>query len=273
MLIPADVPCELHTTFEKNYNAITKHSNNLFLFAVDHKLEHLNPLAPEKIFSLAENKNIGALATHLGLIARYGAQYKDIKYIVKLNGKSNLTKNKDQVSTQLWRVEDVVALQKNSDLSLCGVGYTVYLGNEHESAMLEQAAHIVFQAHQKGLVAVLWMYIRGSAVKDERDAEIIAGAAGVGASLGADFVKVKFPDTTDNQELMTALKKIIASAGNTRVIFSGGERTEPELFLKQVALTIEAGAAGAAVGRNIYQQVAPVDNEMINKISALVYKK
>ena len=30
--------------------------------------------------------------------------------------------------------------------------------------MLEQAAHIIYEAHQHGLITILWMYLRGKAV-------------------------------------------------------------------------------------------------------------
>lgn len=42
----------------------------------------------------------------------------------------------------------------------------------------------------KQLSAVLWMYPRGKAVKDEKEPRLIARATGVAACLGSDFVKV-----------------------------------------------------------------------------------
>jgi DhnA family fructose-bisphosphate aldolase class Ia len=65
-----------------------------------------------------------------------------------------------------------------SNLDILGLGYTIYLGSENEGEMLAQAAQLVFQAHQAGLVTVLWIYPRGKAVKDEKDPHLIAGAAG-----------------------------------------------------------------------------------------------
>ena len=51
------------------------------------------------------------------------------------------------------------------------------------------------------MIAVVWIYPRGAAVKDEHDPHLIAGAAGLGCSLGADFVKVNYPkkDGVDSQ--------------------------------------------------------------------------
>ena len=49
------------------------------------------------------------------------------------------------------------------------------------------------------LSLVLWIYPRGKAVPDEKDPDLIAGAAGVALCLGADFVKVNPPKATDSQ--------------------------------------------------------------------------
>ena len=72
-------------------------------------------------------------------------------------------------------------------LNILGVGYTVYSGSEFEGQMLHEAAQAVFQAHQHGLLSVLWMYPRGRSVADEKDPHLVAGAAGVACALGSDL--------------------------------------------------------------------------------------
>ena len=166
-----------------------------------------------------------------------------------------------------------VEFKKNSGLAIRGVGYTVYLGSEHESYMLAQAAQVVFQAHQHGLVAILWIYPRGASVQHEHDAHLIAGAAGVAASLGADFVKVKMPQKTAHLSREQIMNLIITSAGNTKVLFSGGEKQEPAHFIKEVEEQLAAGAAGTAVGRNIYEESREKAHEIIQKLHTIIYEK
>ena len=131
-----------------------------------------------------------------GLIARYGMDYKNVPYLVKLNSKTNLVKTSqaDPFSNLWYDVDQVVQFKENSGLNILGVGYTIYLGSEFEAEMLVQAAQVVYDAHQHGMVSVLWIYPRGAAVKDEKDPHLIAGATGVGACLGTDFVKVNYPE-------------------------------------------------------------------------------
>ncbi len=296
-IIPSTIPASVQETYTKNIATITKNTNKLMLFAADQKMEHLNEdfygkniaadaTDPEHLFRIASQGRIGAFATHLGLIARYGRSYPNIPYIVKLNGKTNLIPakthigrwtgmwqymrhavvGKDPMSTQLWSVNDVVTLQKNSSLNICGVGYTIYLGSEYEQEMLAQAAQMVFQAHQHGLVAILWIYPRSCNIKDDQDPQLVAGATGVALSLGADFVKIKAPHK------MNDLALAVASAGNTSVICSGGATKKPELFLQELYDQLHTGkTSGCATGRNIFQKSLPEAVAFTRAISALVY--
>jgi fructose-bisphosphate aldolase/6-deoxy-5-ketofructose 1-phosphate synthase len=279
IIIPADVPKNAVNTYSDNYAAITHGTGRLMLFACDQKMEHLNndfhgpnihPDAqnPEHIFRIAQQGRIGALATHLGLIARYGKNYTSVNYIVKLNGKTDLIKSEiqDPYSKSLWDVEDVIEFQKTSGLNIRGVGYTIYLGSSFEHKMLADAAEIVRKAHEHGLIALLWIYARGKSITDDQDPKLLAGAAGVAASLGSDFVKIKAPKNVDDLRIITA------AAGNTNVICAGGQTTPPEQFFQILYDQLHTGGtAGNATGRNIFQKSLPQAVAMTNGIAALIF--
>ena len=263
VFIPADVPQAMEKEFAQNYTAITKGTEKLFLFAGDQKIEHLNenfhgkglpPTVnfPEHLFQIAAAGDAGVFATQLGLIARYGKKFPDINYLVKLNSKTYLTPppHKDPLSRSLWSVDQVARFKKESGLNIRGIGYTIYLGSEYEGAMLREAAQAIYTAHQYGMVAILWMYPRGVAVKNDQDPDLIAGGAGVANAMGADFVKLKVPKATN---IGKALQIAVQAAGNTKVICSGGKRIEPKKFVKSVQDQITLGhTGGIAVGRNLY---------------------
>lgn len=283
-LIPADVPVAKHTEYSTNYKAITAQNGNLMLFAADQKIEHLNAsfyggdihpdaATPEHLFKIASQGTIGAFATHLGLIARYGKQFPTINYVVKLNGKTNIIPRnaQDPISQQLWSVNDIITFKQQSGLSICAIGYTIYLGSAHEPLMLHEAAQAVFHAHQHGLLAILWIYPRGKYVTDEKDTDLIAGAAGVAASLGADFVKVPAPQAPTSPQSAELLRQAIAAAGNTKLICSGGEKISAEQFLQNLYDQIHTGGvAGNATGRNIYQRSLPDAIAYTHAIAAIV---
>ncbi len=285
IFIPADVPEKKHDTFIKNYNAITRNTGRLFLFSCDHKIEHLNDdcyganinpqaLHPEHFFRIASQGNIGAMATHLGLIARYAKQYPHVNYIVKLNAKTNLvsTEQQDPKSNLLWTIDNVIHLRDENKLMITGIGITVYLGSEYEAEQLSQAAQMIWQAHQHGLIAIIWMYPRGKAIHQENNPYLLAGAAGVALSLGADFVKIKTPAATDALTSAQSLKIACAAAGNTKVIYSGGGLTDPAEFLASLYEHIHVGdTAGTATGRNIFQRSLHEAVALTNAIASIVY--
>jgi DhnA family fructose-bisphosphate aldolase class Ia len=257
--------------------AITNKNGHLFLFACDQKIEHLNadflgprihPDAqrPEHLFQIAAQSPIGAMATQIGLIERYGPEYPHINFIAKLNSKTNLIKQNqsDPQSGLLWDVHDVVHLAAQSKLNIRGIGLTIYLGSEYEKEMLHDAAQQIFEAHLYGLVTILWMYPRGKAIKDDADPQLLSGATGVANALGSDFVKIKSPHNTHD------LKYIVAAAGNTKVICAGGEQIDETELLKTIALQMQAGVSGCAIGRNIFQRSSKDGIELAKKIANII---
>src|SRR3989338_5317394 len=267
VVVPLDVPKSARKRYIDNYLTITRNSGRLMLFAGDQKVEHLNKdfygegihaddTNPEHLFRIAGQAKIGVFAAQLGLIARYGMDYPGVPCLVKLNSKTDLVKTSqsDPFSQQWFSVQQVEDFRSNSGLNILGVGYTVYLGSEYEAEMLRQAAQIVYNAHQYGLITVLWMYPRGKAVKDEKDPHLIAGAAGVGACLGADFVKVN-PPKKEGANSAELLKEAILAAGRTKVICAGGSSTDTKKFLEGLYQQIHVGGvSGNATGRNIHQK-------------------
>jgi fructose-bisphosphate aldolase/6-deoxy-5-ketofructose 1-phosphate synthase len=286
IMIPCDIPQAMREKYLNNYLAATRESGRLMLFAGDQKVEHLNddfygkgisPDAgdPEHLFRIANQGRIGVFATQLGLIARYGMDYPEVRYLVKLNSKTHLVKTaqQDPLSQQWFDVEQVAAFQKNSALNIVGVGYTIYLGSEYEATMLQQAAQMVYTAHQHGLITILWIYPRGKAIKDERDPHLIAGATGVAVSLGTDFVKVNYPQK-EGLASKEIFKEAVRAAGRTKVVCAGGSSVDVGTFLQTLHDQINvSGAAGNATGRNIHQKPLPEAIGMCNAIYAITVEE
>ena len=282
VIVPLDVPKTVRENYIKNYLEITRESGRLMLFAGDQKVEHLNDdfygkgihpddSDPEHLFRIASQANIGVFATQLGLISRYGIDYSEIPYLVKLNSKANLVKasQSDPFNNQWIDVKQVVEFQQNSGLKILGVGYTIYLGSQFEAEMLRQAAQIIYNAHHYGLITVLWIYPRGKAVADEKDPHLIAGATGVAVCMGSDFVKINYPKK-QGYESKEIFKEVVLAAGRTKVVCAGGSSVDVESFLQQLHDQIfVSGASGNATGRNIHQKSLEEAIRMCNSVYAI----
>lgn len=268
--VPLDVSPAYRSVFQRNYETLTHNTGRLMLFAGDQKIEHLNDdfygetihaenADPEHMFRIASKAKIGCFATQLGLISKYGMDYHEVPYLVKLNSKSHLvkTKQQDPISKHLNPLAQVLRVRDQNSLNILGVGYTIYWGSAFESEMVHEAAQLINEAHEHGLIAVVWAYPRGGAVPDEKDPHIIAGAAGATACLGADFVKVNFPKK-EGISSAEGLKEAVQAAGRTQLICAGGSATDAESFFRTLYDQIHvSGAAGNATGRNIHQK--PLD--------------
>lgn len=278
--VPLDVPPSMRDVYIKNFLKATHNSGNLMLFAGDQKVEHMNDdfygegiteenNTPEHMFKIASQAKIGVFATQPGLIARYGMDYKDIPYVAKLNSKTHLVNvsQKDPMSGTLMNIEPLIEFKQNSGLNILGIGYTIYVGSEYEPEMMHEAARLIYHAHRNGMLAIVWAYPRGKAVPNEKDPHIIAGAAGLVACLGADFVKVNYPKA-EGISSAEALKEAVKAAGRTKLICAGGTTLDAEKFLKTLHDQIHiSGASGNATGRNIHQR--PLDEAV--RISHAIY--
>jgi class I fructose-bisphosphate aldolase len=94
--------------------------------------------------------------------------------------------------------------------------------------------------------------------------------------LGADVVKLNVPafddpqneaspepyrqlyeewkDLDENEAYRRAVEKVVASAGKTMVLFSGGSKTSDEDLLTKARICMESGATGLIFGRNMWQR-------------------
>lgn len=283
-MTPLTVPSSARELFSKNYRVLTHGTNRLLLFTGDHKIDHLNAdfygddipdacNSPDHLFAIASKAPIGGFAAHLGLLARHAHSDKTVPLVAKLNGVTNLSSNNPRADS-LYSVADVVTFAKYSKLPIVGVGYTIYLGSKHESAMLAQAAQHVLLAHQYGLVAILWVQPFERAVSDKEHPDLLAGAAGIAASLGADFVKISAAPNENPGEQAQALRQAVGAAGNTGVLCSGGALMDATTFTTQVNAQLSiAGTRGIVVGRNVYQRPLAEAVELCTELSRLIYNK
>jgi len=255
------VPQKKAAEYLKN---ITSLSQNRICFSIADKLTHLNELFynddipeecnfPGHLFTVSRHKAVTAMITHLGLISRYAKEHPDITYIVQLNGNTVLTAD-EPIAKTLHSVRDVVQFKKETNCTIAGVSYTIFLGSEHEPSMLAAAAQHIMHAHEHGLVAILTVYPRISQ-SHESDSSVIAGGCGIANALGADIVISPVPSGKTSAQRAANFKQAIRAAGNTKVVGFDMVKRENEEFLQEVSALISiSGLSGIAVDHALFQQ-------------------
>ena len=237
---------------------------------------------PAYILDIARRGGFTGIVLHAGIAEKFHPVISDsgVPLILKLNGKSELYTEDDPYSPQLYSVADAIALGATA------VGYTVYTGSKYESNMQQDFSRIIREAHSRDIPAIGWMYPRGKSIFDRKSssktfkmaleeqehtklaidetAAIVAYGARIGMEMGADIVKIKYTGSVES------FRHVVESTLPARVVMSGGPMTKTDDdFLGRVEDILAAGAAGIAVGRNVWQRENPL--EISDKIHRVLF--
>jgi DhnA family fructose-bisphosphate aldolase class Ia len=96
------------------------------------------------------------------------------------------------------------------------------------------------------------------------DVEMVKKAARIGSELGGDLVKTAYTGTVEEY------KKIVRSCLTPIVVMGGPKMENIKDVLQMVKNSVEAGAAGGAIGRNIWQHMSP--EKMAKAISSIIHE-
>lgn len=128
------------------------------------------------------------------------------------------------------------------------VSVHVNIGNDLEDRMLADLGLVTDEAHLHGLPVMAVVYPKGGQIVDELDPSLIAHCIRLGGELGADLVSTPF----SGHERSYA--DAVASCPCPVLVAGGPYQPNLEAFLKTTAQALDCGAAGASVGRNIFQR-------------------
>lgn len=249
---------EADATFERE--------GRVFLLSYDQGFEHgptdfnERNVDPAYIMELANSGYFTGVIFEEGVAAKYyDRRTAQVPLLVKLNGASTFSKGEEPYSAQLCTVSKAI------ELGASGVGYTIYVGSEHESKMMQEFSLIEDEAHRAGLTVIAWMYPRGSKVKGkEKTRETLAYAARLGMELNADYIKTYYPGNVED------FKWVVKSAGKVGILAQGGEKEDWESLERDVRGILAGGARGLAMGRNIWQASKPL--EVAKKVAGLIWE-
>lgn len=240
------------------------------LLPYDQGLEHgprdfvQNPDAadPAYVVRLAVEGGFNGVALQVGAAERFFWEYAgEVPLVLKLNGRTEIPPDDAPLSPLNATVADAVRLGADA------VGYTLYVGSARQDEDFAQFRTVRTDAERLGMPVIVWAYPRGAAVErtgGRNSFYAVDYAARVAAELGADIVKVNFPDPSQrrgvpaeyDRELTReqAAEQVVNSAGRTLVLLSGGERAPDEEVLAVARTAMAAGATGLIYGRNVWQR-------------------
>ncbi len=248
-------------------------NGTLMLLPIDQGIEHgprdffPNPASkdPEYQFKLAAEAGYSALACQIGMADKYYPDYAGrVPLILKVNGKTDVPPSDEAFSTTNASVEDAVRLGADA------VGYTLYVGSPRQGEDLHQLQKVREDCDRFGMPLVIWAYPRGRDI-DKKGGQLsfyaIDYAARLAMEMGADVVKLNFPKLDPDKakdspapynemDVSTeeAVAQIVASAGRSLVVLSGGSKADDDVVLVHTRTIMQAGGSGVIFGRNVWQR-------------------
>jgi class I fructose-bisphosphate aldolase len=191
------------------------------ILPVDQGIEHSagasfapNPayFDPENLVRLAYEGGCNAFASTFGVLASISRRWAHrIPFIVKLNHNELLTYPNEYDQVMFGSVE------RAFEIGAAGVGATIYFGSDQSRRQIVEVAEAFDEAHRLGMFTVLWCYLRNpNFVIDGVDYHLAADLTGqanhLGATIRADIIKQKLPETNGGYE---AVSKLNGSYGKT----------------------------------------------------------
>jgi len=143
------------------------------------------------------------------------------------------------------------------------VMHMLYPHHPDEARHFRESARLMSECHQAGLPVITEVLPFGLGRTADYTPEHIGFAVRSAAELGADIVKTAYPGDKD------AFRRIV-EACFVPVIVLGGAANDEASILRMVADAINAGAAGIAIGRNVWQHPQPA--LMLRRLHAIVHE-
>ena len=172
------------------------------ILPVDQGIEHSagasfapNPdyFDPSNIVELAIEGGCNAVASTFGVLGATARKYAHkIPYIVKFNHNELMT------YPNTFNQIPFGSIKQCWEMGAAAVGATIYFGSDESEQQIQYVADMFAEAHEYGMVTVLWCYIRNSAFKVNgvdyhSSADLTSQANHLGVTIQADIIKQKLP--------------------------------------------------------------------------------
>ena len=280
------------------------------ILPVDQGIEHSagasfapNPeyFDPANIVRLAIEGGCNAVASTFGVLGAVARKYAHkIPFVVKINHNELLTYPNKFDQVMFGTVEQAY------NLGAVAVGATIYYGSEESTRQITEVSEAFAYAHELGMAAILWCYLRNPKFKTEEGdmhtaADLTGQANHLGVTIQADIIKQKLPErnggynvlnmessygktnpkiyselTTDNPIDLVRYQVANCYMGRAGLINSGGESKgagDLAAAVRTAVINKRGGGTGLISGRKAFQRPMKDGVELLNAIQDVYLTK
>jgi DhnA family fructose-bisphosphate aldolase class Ia len=168
--------------------------------------------------------------------------------------------NEDEGSFRIYGIPHAEMIGANAVMNM------LYVHHCNEAEIFREAADLIGDSLEADIPVILEALPFGIGRPADYTPENIGFAVRIAAELGADVVKTAFPTngTVDD------FKKIVDACFVPVIVLGGAAMGDDRALLSMVRKAMDAGAAGIAVGRNVWQHSNPAG--IAEALNAIVHE-
>jgi class I fructose-bisphosphate aldolase len=185
-----------------------------------------------------------AILTSFGIARKFEDEISGMKLIMRLDGGTTLL-TKNPSGTVLYSIEH--ALETGADAVAC-MGFP---GASNEKETFQNLAEYSAEAERWGIPLIAEMLPGGFEGTVEMSVENIRLAARIGAEHGAHIIKTAFTGGVEG------FRKVVEGTFAPVVVLGGAESSDLTGLMMVIEQAMQAGAAGVAIGRNVWKHPNP----------------
>ncbi|MCB1064538.1 MAG: hypothetical protein KDN20_16670 [Verrucomicrobiae bacterium] len=167
--------------------------------------------------------------------------------------------NEDEGAYRLYGADEAAEVGAHAMMNM------LYVHHRNEAEIFRECAELIAESLEAEIPVIVETLPFGIGRPDDYTVENIGFAARAAAEIGADIVKTAYPTEATSDQF----KAIVDACFVPVIILGGSAMGDDAALLTMVKNAIDAGAAGIAVGRNVWQHPTPA--KITAALSAVVH--
>jgi DhnA family fructose-bisphosphate aldolase class Ia len=199
---------------------------------------------PGQLMDQLVESGVDAVLTTRGIAQRFSDRLGKLGLILRADGGSSMASPVMGTLRPLFSIEEACRLGADAVICMGMIGFP------EEPSSLQNLAGFTADAGQWGMPVIAEMLVKP---KEGERASVkeIGFAMRIGVELGADLIKASYAGPAE------AYKTALASCYRPVVVLGGEKVKDEKEMLQNIAEALESGAAGVAIGRNVWQHANP----------------
>lgn len=235
-------------------------SGRVFVLPLDHSVTD-GPITTARgldhLVGTAAEAGVNAVVVHKGRVGSIAPErWRELALVVHLSASTRHAADPD-AKVLVGSVEDALLLGADA------VGVHINMGSATERKQLADLGRIARDCAHWQIPLLAMMYARGPNIENALDPQLLSHAASLAADLGADLVKLPYTGS------VTSMRPVVESCPIPLLVAGGPQLGSSEALDRFVRDAILAGAAGVAVGRNVFTATDPAATA--RRVAAIVH--